>query len=133
MLRRVAAASSTPTTAPALPGERFLPRGGRALVVRLSALGDVLFALETVAALKHERPDVHVDFLAAFYAGPFAFVGSSPTTRVHLASFGGWELLSFAFEVPFGVDRCYVSITATCVVGLNVDLYLDDLSLERVD
>lgn len=46
-----------------LPGERHLPRGGRALVVRLSALGDVLFALETVAALRAERPDVHVDFL----------------------------------------------------------------------
>lgn len=63
MLRRMAAAPATPATAPTLPGERFLPRGGRALVVRLSALGDVLFALETVAALKRERPDVHVDFL----------------------------------------------------------------------
>src|SRR5688572_19750343 len=59
----MAAAPAAPTTAPALPGERFLPRGGRALVVRLSALGDVLFALETVAALKHERPDVRIDFL----------------------------------------------------------------------
>ena len=46
-----------------LPGARFLPRGGTALVVRLSALGDVLFALETVAALRRERPDVAVDFL----------------------------------------------------------------------
>ena len=49
--------------APALPGERFLPRGGRVLVVRLSALGDVLFALETVAALRRDRPDVAIDFL----------------------------------------------------------------------
>ena len=49
--------------ATALPGERFLPRGGRVLVVRLSALGDVLFALETVAALRRERPDVAIDFL----------------------------------------------------------------------
>jgi ADP-heptose:LPS heptosyltransferase len=46
-----------------LPGERLLPAGGRVLLVRLSALGDVLFALETVAALRRERPDVHVDFL----------------------------------------------------------------------
>jgi ADP-heptose:LPS heptosyltransferase len=46
-----------------LPGERLLPRGGRVLVVRLSALGDVLFALETVAALRRERPDVRIDFL----------------------------------------------------------------------
>ncbi|MBL8756012.1 MAG: glycosyltransferase family 9 protein [Planctomycetes bacterium] len=55
----------TPAPSPAdpLPGEPMLPRGGRALVVRLSALGDVLFALETVAALHAERPDVRIDFL----------------------------------------------------------------------
>jgi len=46
-----------------LPGQRLLPEGGRVLLVRLSALGDVLFALETVAALRRERPDVRVDFL----------------------------------------------------------------------
>ena len=49
--------------APALPGAGSLPRGGRVLVVRLSALGDVLFALETVAALRRDRPDVAIDFL----------------------------------------------------------------------
>ena len=54
---------STAATTTPLPGERLLPRGGRALVIRLSALGDVIFALETVAALKRERPDVTVDFL----------------------------------------------------------------------
>lgn len=32
-------------------------------MVRLSALGDVLFALETVAALAAARPDVRIDFL----------------------------------------------------------------------
>jgi heptosyltransferase-1 len=42
---------------------RPLPEGAHVLVVRLSALGDVLFALETVAALRAERPDVRVDFL----------------------------------------------------------------------
>lgn len=47
------------SVAPARP----LPRGARVLVIRLSALGDVLFALETVAALKNARPDVIVDFL----------------------------------------------------------------------
>ncbi|MBZ0150169.1 MAG: hypothetical protein K8J09_01455, partial [Planctomycetes bacterium] len=52
--------AASPTT---LPGEPHLPRGGRVLVVRLSALGDVLFALETVAALHKERPDVQIDFL----------------------------------------------------------------------
>jgi heptosyltransferase I len=46
-----------------LPAERLLPRGGRALIVRLSALGDLIFALETVAALSAERPDVAIDFL----------------------------------------------------------------------
>ncbi len=40
-----------------------LPHGSQVLVVRLSALGDVLFALETVAALAEERPDVQIDFL----------------------------------------------------------------------
>jgi heptosyltransferase-1 len=46
-----------------LPGADVLPRNGRVLVVRLSALGDVLFALETVAALRRDRPDVTIDFL----------------------------------------------------------------------
>ncbi len=41
----------------------MLPEGGSVLVVRLSALGDVLFALETVAALHRERPDARIDFL----------------------------------------------------------------------
>lgn len=55
---------SSPATLPLpLPGETRLPRGGRVLVIRLSALGDVLFALETVAALHRERPDVAIDFL----------------------------------------------------------------------
>ncbi len=39
------------------------PPAARVLVIRLSALGDVLFALETVASLKAERPDVRIDFL----------------------------------------------------------------------
>src|SRR5690606_15073050 len=36
---------------------------GRVILVRLSALGDILFALETLRALKAERPDLRVDFL----------------------------------------------------------------------
>jgi ADP-heptose:LPS heptosyltransferase len=40
-----------------------LPDGARVLMIRLSALGDVLFALETVAALKQARSDVRIDFL----------------------------------------------------------------------
>ncbi len=40
-----------------------LPGNARVLLVRLSALGDVLFALETLASLKTERPDTRVDFL----------------------------------------------------------------------
>ncbi|MCA8948153.1 MAG: glycosyltransferase family 9 protein [Planctomycetes bacterium] len=46
-----------------LPAGDLLPENGRVLVIRLSALGDVLFALETVAALHRERPDVAIDFL----------------------------------------------------------------------
>lgn len=54
---------SPSSTAAAPPALETLPRGARVLVIRLSALGDVLFALETVAALAHERPDVAIDFL----------------------------------------------------------------------
>ena len=54
--------SSSLATVP-LPGAHYLPAGGSVLVVRLSALGDVLFALETVAAIHRERPDVRIDFL----------------------------------------------------------------------
>ncbi|MFM1873604.1 MAG: lipopolysaccharide heptosyltransferase [Planctomycetota bacterium] len=49
--------------AESLPGHRYLPKNGSVLVIRMSALGDVLFALETVAALHRERPDVAIDFL----------------------------------------------------------------------
>lgn len=56
--------TDAPTTKPpSLPGSDMLPEGGRVLIVRLSALGDVLFALETVAAIRRERPDVTIDFL----------------------------------------------------------------------
>ncbi|MCA8973905.1 MAG: glycosyltransferase family 9 protein [Planctomycetes bacterium] len=51
-------------TDPATPAAtEALPHGARVLIIRLSALGDVLFALETVAALHRERPDVTIDFL----------------------------------------------------------------------
>lgn len=52
--------TSAPTTT---PQANTLPHGARVLVLRLSALGDVLFALETVAALANARPDVRIDFL----------------------------------------------------------------------
>lgn len=46
------------------PADRLqLPPAAHVLVIRLSAFGDVLFALETVAALKQARPDVRIDFL----------------------------------------------------------------------
>ncbi len=63
MLRCAMPPSSPPATETSLPAADLLPRGGRVLMIRLSALGDVLFALETVAALHHERPDVAIDFL----------------------------------------------------------------------
>lgn len=40
-----------------------LPTGARVLLIRLSALGDVLFGLETLASLKAERPDLLCDVL----------------------------------------------------------------------
>lgn len=53
----------TTTTPARTPATAALPHGARVLVIRLSALGDVLFALETVAALHRERPDLVIDFL----------------------------------------------------------------------
>lgn len=55
--------SSASAAEPTVAATAALPHGARVLVVRLSALGDVLFALETVAALKRERPDVVIDYL----------------------------------------------------------------------
>ena len=40
-----------------------LPLDGRVLMIRLSAMGDVLFSLETLTSLAEERPDVTIDFL----------------------------------------------------------------------
>lgn len=48
---------------PAPTAKTPLPRGARVLLIRLSALGDVLFALETVAALHAARPDLRLEFL----------------------------------------------------------------------
>ncbi len=48
---------------PPLAVDAALPLGARVVFVRLSALGDVLFSLETVASLAAQRPDVIIDFL----------------------------------------------------------------------
>lgn len=40
-----------------------LPPNARVLLVRLSALGDIIFALETLSTLKAARPDLRIDFL----------------------------------------------------------------------
>lgn len=42
-----------------------LPQGARVLVVRLSAIGDVLHATAVVRNLKRQRPDCHVTWLAS--------------------------------------------------------------------
>jgi ADP-heptose:LPS heptosyltransferase len=63
-MQNAADVATTPImTEPDLRGSEMLPRNGQVLVIRLSALGDVLFALETVAAIHRERPDVAIDFL----------------------------------------------------------------------
>lgn len=50
-------------TAAARSAPIALPDGARVLLIRLSALGDILFALETVAALHQARPDLRLEFL----------------------------------------------------------------------
>ena len=47
----------------AVPPTGVLPPNARVLMIRMSALGDIIFALETLSTLKAERPDVRVDFL----------------------------------------------------------------------
>lgn len=57
-------AATMPSAAPqSEPRSEPLMEGATVLVVRLSAMGDILFALETVAALHRERPDLVVDML----------------------------------------------------------------------
>jgi len=56
-----------------------VPQGGSVLLVRLSALGDVLFALETVTALHQARPDLALDFLVDDRFG--AILGDHPHLR----------------------------------------------------
>lgn len=74
--------------------------------------------------------DVPIAINAVFYNGS-TFVGATAATPSNLSAFSAWEKLSFSFTVPAGVDRCYISIAATAAVGVNVDLFIDDLSLER--
>lgn len=40
-----------------------VPEGGRVLIVRMGALGDIVHALPVLAALRARRPDVEVDWL----------------------------------------------------------------------
>ena len=82
--------SAPEASSPTLPGSRYLPPGGRVLVIRLSALGDVLFALETVAALKRERPDVVVDFLVEDRFRSL-LVGHPQLDRVHVYPRQRWS------------------------------------------
>jgi len=46
-----------------LPGISELPRGSSVLVVLFGRIGDVLFTLPSVAALKRLRPDLSIDWL----------------------------------------------------------------------
>jgi heptosyltransferase-1 len=73
-----------------MTGGAALPQGGRVLVVRLGALGDVVHALPVLAALRAARPDVDVDWLIdARYAGVLALVDGLRTRVVVRADGGG--------------------------------------------
>ncbi|HBF22430.1 MAG TPA: hypothetical protein DDW23_01325, partial [Planctomycetes bacterium] len=45
------------------PESHFLPRSGKVLVVRLSALGDVIKTIPAMRALSEARPDLHLEWL----------------------------------------------------------------------
>ena len=79
-----------------------LPQGGRALLIRLSALGDVLFALETLASLKREttcgallrRPDVgHGDLTALEKLDRMQYLHLAHNRVVDLEPIGGLKNL----------------------------------------
>ncbi len=48
---------------PGLPGESVLPPGSSVLVVLFGRIGDVIFTLPSVLALKKARPDLSIDWL----------------------------------------------------------------------
>jgi len=75
---------------------------------------------------------VPIEFFPVYYLQG-AFVGVAGSTTVNLTSFGTWQRLEFTFTAIQGVDNAYFSVLATAAVGLNVDLYLDDIAIERIN
>lgn len=78
------APASPPLALPRLAPRPRRPRGPRRiLVVRLSAVGDVLHALPAVRALKAARPDVEIDWIVEDRAAPL-LSGHPDLARVHV-------------------------------------------------
>jgi heptosyltransferase I len=65
-------------------------RGGRFLIVRLSALGDVLHALPAAVALRRERPGARIDWIVE---DRFASIleGQPAVDRVHVVPRTAWR------------------------------------------
>lgn len=76
--------------------------------------------------------DMPIELSAVYYRGT-DFVDISATTTTYLSSFGTWLPLSFSFHVPSDVDHCYIAMKAKAAAAFNMDLYLDDFSLERTN
>jgi hypothetical protein len=96
---------------------------GASYVLRVWAYGVDVGGSATTA-------NVSVQLAAVLYDGA-TFVGVGPSMTENLTSFGQWEELEMTFTMPEGADRAYMGIEATAEVPINVDLYLDEISVER--
>jgi heptosyltransferase-1 len=70
----------------------------RILIVRLSALGDIVHALPVLAAIKRAKPDAHVDWLVEENYAPILSIASGLRRRVVVRasrSFEGPDAVSF--------------------------------------
>lgn len=75
-----------------------LPAGGRVLVVRMGALGDIVHALPVLGALRAHRPDVQVDWLVdARYEAVLALVEGVRRRIVVRASSDGEDTAAIRF------------------------------------
>ena len=105
--------SARPPTLSNLPRRRPTS-GGRFLLVRLSALGDVLHALEALEALRARRPDARIDWIVEEGSAPL-LVGHPAIDRIHAVPRARWRAArrrpwrwpSVAFEAARLVARLW--------------------------
>jgi ADP-heptose:LPS heptosyltransferase len=98
------------------------PRSDRILLIRLSAIGDVVHALHALASLREARPDAFVGFLVEDRAAGLV-TGHPDLDRVHVYRRRRWQrgILARPFETISEVRRFLAEIRS-CRYGSSVDL-----------